>query len=417
MKRSCFLVPIAAFAMFWIFRPYGLFGGDSEIVERSIHGGAWFWQREPLTTAFLQSFNSGLSPLGWTTDDAISLASCLAGAVGALALWKISQSFPRPHLGFAMLFCTGSTLNFYGSIEVYAPATACLCWILYAVQQDRPKAALGLFALLGWLHPIAFFLSPAAGFYAFQNRNRIESYWACIPLALSVPFVGYILGWREGIGFENPLAEVATTSPTGVDLGPPWALKHLAVKAEFLWVATGLSLPLAAIAVYRVRDRTIRAWTGVAASLLGFFVVFHPDLGRADWDLFLFPSIPVAVIAAAWVTRSRHAVAIAVVWIAAFLSIWAPTVPIWARFDERGTATVIVENWPADAKVRLNDRYRVRDKTFKVKGGFHSLSIERSGDLHRWRTFQANPGDTIRLRLPEERVAGPFATMVADLSE
>lgn len=416
---------LLAFLWFWFWRPYGFYGGDSEYLERQINGGLWFRKREPLAVAAMQLSRQVLTlRLGWPTSWSISFASCLFGALSVLVLRKVTAGWQRPWLGFLLTLCSGYLLLYHGSIEAYALPTLFLSlWILAIVRVEQGRWASwsipAVFAGMVWCHFMGFFLLPALAFSAWVYRERVRTDWAYWVAALGVAMGVYVtttwLRVGQGLGFEGVGVLFADTVEK--DFGPFLSLKHLTIKAYFLWVGTGLTLPFAVIAVWRNRrNPDILQIAALALCALGFLVGFHPDTGYRDWDLFCFPSLPLAVLAARFVSQSSHPRSFAAVWLLAFLSVWTPRIPVWANLSNRGLAEVRIVNFPADRSIRVDQRYDVPNSTFRIQGGAHTVSVMKGGERTLFKQFTVSPGDRIELEVPVESVPVPFAEKIRALT-
>jgi len=419
---------LVALAWYWFWRPYGLwYGGDSEYLDRQVNGGLWFRKRELLAVAAMQLSRQIVTlHLGWPVSWAISLVSCLAGATATAVLWRYARDFEHRVLTFVLVLSSGYLLLFHGSIESYALPTCLLAvWILAIHRVDGgkwptwtiPFAFAGMF----WCHVIALFLFPSLVLSAWLYRNRIrEEGWGYWLLALFGAGWVYvftdILNIGEGLGFEGTFHLFADSGEK--EFGPFLSLKHIEIKACFLWVGAHLSLPFALAAVWRNRsNREVQQVATMAVCGLVFWAVFHPDTGYRDWDLFLLPSLPVAVLGARFVARSPRRVLFTTVWVVAFFAVWTPRVPYWARLSERGLAEVAVSNFPEDRTVKLDNRYVVPGSRFRTQGGEHSLSVLKRGELTTTTTFAVSPGDEIELDLPIRSVPAPFADEIRALEE
>ncbi len=399
-----------AFAWFWFWRPYGFYGGDSEYLDRQIDGGLWFRKREPLAVAAMQLSRLLLQPVTlWPTALCISFASCVAGAVAVVVLWELCREAKSPIHLFILTLASGYALLFHGHIEAYALPTCLLAvWVLAIHRAAQGRSSSGApalaFAGMAWCHTMALCLSPALLLTAWVHRGRLRRDWRAWGLA-GLAFAGLyvftdVLQMGHGPGFENLPALLSGTGPK--EYAPLLSSKHLAVKAHFLWVATHVTFPFALVAVWRTRGHgeTLQV-AGLVVCGLAFLILFHPDAGYLDWDLFLLPSLPIAVLGARYVAASPRLAFLTILWIAGFLAVWLPRTPVWARLSERGLAEVEIVNFPPQAALKLDDRGHIRRATFKVQGGTHSVSVLQRGERTRWRVFFAAPGERLRIRLPE----------------
>ena len=419
---------VLALCWYWFWRPYGLwYGGDSEYLDRQVNGDLWFRKRELLAVAAMQMCRQIVTlQWGWPVSWAISLASCLAGAVATVVLWRLFRDTEHRVLSFVLVLCSGHVLLYHGSIESYAlPTCLMTVWILAVHRVHRgewPTWSIAFaFAGMIWCHVMALFLFPSLLLSLWFLRDRLcRKEWACWMLAFVIAGWVYvftnILNIGEGLGFEGTLRLFADSGQK--EFGPFFSLKHLQIKAYFLWVGTHITLPFALAEIWKEKKDPETLQIGAMAfSALGFLVVFHPDTGYRDWDLFVFPSLPVAILGARYVVRSPRKKILAAVWLIAFLTVWTPRVPFWARLSERGLAEIVISNFPSDRVIKLDNRYRVPSNHFRTQGGEHTLSVMKRGELTTTTTFKVSPGDRIELEVPIESVPVPFADRIRELVE
>jgi hypothetical protein len=277
------------------------------------------------------------------------------------------------------------------------------------------------FAGMTWCHVMALFLFPSLllslWFYRDRLRRSDWGYWLlAFVIAGWVYVITNILNIGEGLGFEGTLQLFADSGQR--EFGPLLSLRHFRIKAYFLWVGTHIALPFAFAGLWKERvNREVQQLGAMALCGLGFLVVFHPDTGYRDWDLFVFPSLPVAVLGARYVVTSPYQRVLAAFWLVAFLAVWVPRVPFWARLSERGLAEVVITNYPSDRVVKLDNRYTVFSNRFRAQGGEHTISVMKRGELTKTTTFQVSPGDRIELEVPNESVPVPFADRIRMLEE
>jgi len=423
----CFGVFVVSLAWFWFWRPCGFYGGDWELVERAILQGEWFMNRELLSTAAMQLSRRLVCPLfGWPVSWAISLVSCLAGAVTAAVLWKIVQTWEHPVSAFFLALCSGYALLFHGAIESYALPTCFLAlwiWVVQGVEERGwPSWLLPIcFAGMICFHLVASFFLPALCLSFWIYRRRILKqewrYWAgAMAVAAGVYLFTDVLKIGRGYGFEGAWEDYM--APGKENFGPLLSCSRLGIIFYFLWMGTLITLPLALAEVLKRRSDTFTLQVGTLALCgLGFVFTFHPDLGYEDWDLFLLPSLPLAVLGARFAAASPRRAAFATVWVAAFLCVWFPRIPVWADLPHRGLARVAIRNLPADSEVKIDDRYPVEENQLLVQGGMHTLSVRKPGYRVRWRSFLVSPGDSILISLPQADLPGPYAEKIRALLE
>jgi hypothetical protein len=408
-QRSALTEPILfliALAWFWFWRPYGFYGGDSEYLDRQISDGLWFRKREPLAVAAMQISYQMVHPLlGWPPGWGISLVSCLAGAVAIVLLWRLCRDGDRPRLTFFLTLASGYLLLFHGSIEAYALPTCLLAlWILavHRVEQGMwPGSSIPLaFAGMAWCHTMAFCLSPALLLSAWFHRKGIGAEWKNWLMA-GMLLVGLyvftdVLQIGHGPGFTHRPALITLGGPE--EWGPLFSAKHFAIKAHFLWVGLHVTLPFALMWVCKKwRSREDLQIAALAVSGLAFLVYFHPDSGYLDWDLFLLPSLPVAVLGARWVASSSKPTIWTTVWLAGFLLIWIPRVPVWVQLEERGLGEVFLSDFTEEHRFQLDDRFELTAPTLRVQGGWHTVNRRVSGSRTQWKAFHVVPGEKVNV--------------------
>lgn len=328
----------------------------------------------------------------------------------------------------ALVLTTGHVLLYHGSIESYALPTAVLMLWIYAIHRvDRgewPTAAIPFsFALMVWCHLMALFLLHSLLVSAWVYRDRVFrkdfSHWVLAGLAAFMVYVvmhPLRVGYGQGIEIGDLFFH--QQGPEVDEVGNFFTWEHLQIKSYFLWLGTHLSLPFAAAAVWRGRWRPVPMQIGaMLAGALGFLVFFHPDCGYLDWDLFLLPSLPAAVLGAELVASSRGRYWISVLWVAAFLSIWLPRIPEWTRLSERGLARVVITNHPGDREVLFDGRYEVRNGEFYTQGGPHRLEVRKRGYRTYFKDFEVAPGDDIEIEVPLMDFEVPFAEQIRQLDE
>lgn len=418
---------LVSFGWFWFWRPYGFYGGDSEYLDRQVAGGIWFRKREMLAVAAMQLSRQIFTlQFGWPVAWSISLVSCLAGSFSVLLCWLLFRNEPRGWLQMALVLATGHVLLYHGSIESYALPTAVLMLWIYAIHRvdrgDWPTAAIPFaFALMVWCHLMALFLLPSllasAWFYRERVLGKDLASWMLAGLAA---FMVYItihplrVGYGHGIEFGDLFFH--QSAPEVDEVGTFFTLEHLRIKSYFLWLGTHLSLPFATAVFWRGRWKPVQMQIGMMlVGALGFVAFFHPDCGYLDWDLFLLPSLPSAILGAGCVASSRGRYWISAIWVAAFLSIWLPRIPEWVRLSERGLARVVITNHPMDREVLFDGRYEVKNGEFYTQGGPHRLEVRKRGYMTYFKDFEVAPGDDIEIEVPLMDFEAPFAEQIRKL--
>lgn len=362
---------------------------------------------------------------GWPVAWGISLISALAGAAACCGLWELGRErYRNPMLPFLLVMASGFQILFYGHIEVYAVPTCALVFLIIVLRkiecgQWPPSSLLLIWSILLWCHLVALVLIPVLVFAAFQYKSSL--FKGKIGFAgLILPPVLFVLTDILQIGHGPGLKDlVASFFERHERMEAGLSFRDLVfMKVGFFWMATQISFPFAALALFRKPgDRFTQYMAILALCTLVFFVFFHPDAGKMDWDLFLLPSLPLAILGAEAVLQSRYRMVFIAGWIAAFLSVWIPRVPIWADLPNRSLGNVTLVDIPQGVNVRLDERYEIPGTSFRAPGGFHSLAVLFPGQRTRWKVFALKPGERLALNLPQTTapVSRPHAECPAEV--
>ena len=426
------IVMVLSFCWFWFWRPYGFYGGDSEFLDRQVNGGLWFRKRELFAVAAMQICRQIFTlHLGWPVGWSISLASCLAGTFSVVLAWWMYSEKKEGIRELLLVLCSGYLLLYHGTIESYALPTAILMLWIYSIDRVAknkwPTYTIAFsFVLMAWCHLMAFFLFPSllatVWFYREQIRKKDWPFWflAAVLGGWLYVFIDVLqIGQGEGFGFRDLFYH--THMPGTKDTGTFLTLQHLKIKLYFLWVSTHITLPFALMGFWKERGNPFVVQVGgMLVGALVMVVFFHPDCGYDDWDLFLLPSLPAAVLGARCVVQMKWRNGISVIWVLAFLSLWVPRIPVWARLSERGLATVELSPFPGDRQVywvhgESQHYYLVPDSTFRVPGGTHKIAVKKRGYVTQFESFEVHPGDQIELTVPIKDIEVPFAERIRKL--
>lgn len=306
------MIPLIAFLWFWFWRAHQWTGGDSEQWEREIHGGVWLRKRQMLPFGFMQATYQITNRLmGWPAFRAINFISCLSGAVAMLACWRHFHDRRDAYWAIAIIGSAGFTTIFYGHIETYAQPVAALLFHFLALRrylQNRWPlwSVTATFSLVVWFHLVILYALPvlllAIGFsYREKPFERKEIF----RLILSLAPIGLLLiifkftNWGKGefIGphFIVPFKEL---------MRRPWVMfthRHLATKFWFfVWnggIAGALGLGIFVRSINRKGRISFILWLFLYfLCFMVFTLVWNPDAGIRDFDLFCFPWV-VAVLA------------------------------------------------------------------------------------------------------------------------
>lgn len=299
------IVPLAAFLWFWFWRAHLWTGGDSEQWEREIHNGVWFRKRQMLSFAMMQlTFQATGRLLGWSSHLAINLVSCLSGAAAMLVCWRYFDERRDGWWSFAIMASAGFTTVFYGHIETYAQPAAILLLHLLAVRRYYQKrwplwTVFATFSLGLWFHLVILCAFPVLLFLFFQafrqgslcGREIGRVVVAAAPAGLIWPVINSpFIGTGEIVGphFIAPFREL---------LCHPWIVfghHHLLTKWRFfVWnggIAGGLALLVFAFSLLPGRQAPyVRLLFLYFLCFIVFTLVWNPDAGIQDFDLFCFP--------------------------------------------------------------------------------------------------------------------------------
>ena len=292
-------------AGYWL--PYS---GDGSHMAWMAETGWAVTQHSVLTSIIHRLVYLALWPFGVDGWHALMVSSALAGSIAIQVLWRF---WPHPlFLGANLL--TGSFLVFAGEVENYAWVNLFLLWTFIAVHGyldgKRPLwHGMVLFGVAVLCHNLAlFYLFPL--FYVLKRRWRFhpgEFLWPFLG-ALSLNFLLTFLMPNEG--FDLGLTRL-------VPLFEPqreghwftfFSQAHLEIKVYFFFISGLFGLPLGwplVLLLYRRLTSTFHIYLLLNALVgLLWFIVWHPDLGWIDWDLFSQPKIPlhflVGLLLAGW---------------------------------------------------------------------------------------------------------------------
>ncbi|MCA9443521.1 MAG: carboxypeptidase regulatory-like domain-containing protein [Candidatus Omnitrophica bacterium] len=420
---------ILSLLWFWFWRPYGYYGGDSEFLDRQVNNGLWFRKREVLAVAAMQLSRQIFTlQFDWPVSWSISMVSCLAGSVSVTLAWLLCRNEDRGALRFILILTSGYMLLYHGSVESYALPTAALMFWIYAIHQvDRGRWHTSVlpfsFALMAWCHLMALFLFPSLLVSAWVYRERVLGkdlkHWILAGLATFGIYI-FTVTLRFGSGQGVALGDLFFKSDRieTQEVGTFLSMEHLRIKSYFLWLGTHVTVVFALAALWKERtNRVVLQIGGMVIAALIFLIFFHPDCGYKDWDLFLLPSLPAAVLGSRWVVQSKWRHLFATIWILAFLTLWFPRIPVWARLSERGLAKVEITNHPMDRQVRFDGRYLVRNQVFYTQGGEHKLEVRKRGYKTYYKHFEVSPGDSIQVEVPIVNEEVPMSEEIRKILE
>lgn len=332
-----FLVGLATIPLFFLLRTAVLMGDWRLVLERLMLD---HYYPSNLWTNYLHRLTGLLAePFGALPDDAIALGSAVAGGVFvAFALRLAGQlgANDRGGVRFAFWFAllTGSTLVFFGHLEVYAPlvaATAAYLDTLMRVRRGRlhPGVAGLVLGVAVCFHGAAALLLPPLliGVARWSPNLRLRRcsltlVATLLPAAVSVAVL-YFIHWRGGLP-EDPSARYGTfLGAAGQGLFVPWMRgpgaaayqhglgdpAHWADRLNILLRIAPVALLLAVVPLLcrgrrRFPDDAVRAdfhdqLRLVVVVLLAWTAVHNLSFPAGhDWDLFAFVAVPLAALAA-----------------------------------------------------------------------------------------------------------------------
>ncbi len=299
------LTIVLALFLFWLgqidwIMPYT---GDGHYTEELAEKDWVVLMHSSLTTIMHKTVYTILKPWGWSAWNAISLSSSLAGAIALQVLFSLS----RHPLFLIINILSGSFLVFVGEVESYAWVNLFLLLSFLATERYLtgrwplwPAAAFIFIAAL--FHMLALFYLP--GLFWVMRRNPKLKPWEFL-----VPFVGFItlsiaiilIFPREGpdldMGRLTPLFNINRKG----QLFTFFSLSHWELLSYFHWKGSFLQLfpiEIPLLILLRTRINTAFRQYLLICSIMGLLwtTVWHPDLGRLDWDLFSQMFIPIHVL-------------------------------------------------------------------------------------------------------------------------
>lgn len=279
------------------------YSGDAAHMAALAEGGWQLTRHSSLTSILHRVAYLMLEPFDFDGWNAISISNALAGALALQLLVAY-----KPHLLFlGVNILAGSFLVFVGQVENYAWVNLCLlAWLMgmdsYFKGERRLWPVASLLFLAALFHMLALFYLPAL-FWAMRRGPRFKAWEFLAPFCA---FVGLSIGmsaFLPGEGFELGLTRLVPFFET--HRPDQWftffSRDHLEIKVYFLFYSGILLMPLGwpiVIVLWRRIRTPYRRFLLLNALLgLGWFIVWHPDLGWIDWDLFSQPCIPLHFLA------------------------------------------------------------------------------------------------------------------------
>ncbi len=277
--------------------------GDGHYTEELALKGWVVLMHSPLTTMIHKIFCTLLEPFGIRAWYAISISSAFAGALALQVLFVI-----RSHPVFLIVnIFSGSFLVFVGEVESYAWINLFLLLSFLGIErflQNRwrlwPAAVFFFLACL--FHMLAIFYLPAF-FWLIRRRQDFHPLEFLVPMLtffIAVVSLNFLLqseGLDMDLGRLVPLFQINRKGQHFT----LFSLAHLELLAYFHWKGSflqqiPLELPLLILMRKRIDTEFKRCLLLCCIIGVGWTTIWHPDLGRLDWDLFSQMFIPIHLL-------------------------------------------------------------------------------------------------------------------------
>jgi len=425
--RTALLLATAAFALFWFFRAAEMTGGDSDQWCREIEGGIWLRKRQMFSFGAMQLTYTITHRLwGWDGRWAINLVSSLAGFAFVYWAWRFVGAGSRRWMALALIGSSGFMQLFYGHIETYAMPTACLMLFFltcrrYLAGQVRAITVGAVFSLGIFFHLIFWFLSPVFIPLLLQSRHRrreaLQFFVGLTPaILLTLVLFRFDIGNGEMVGdrFMSLFAVPENVKQGGVK--KRYALFSMDHLYDWLWFAWNSSHLTTLIVLAGVILRRIpgKSWSVVLIVSLVCFLIFtliwHPDRGRMDWDLFSFTGLPMALLAVDILEQCQVRWVRFAVWgligISAFLL--GGKVVDAARLGRRGEGTILIHlpnSLEANLWTIILDGHAKGSEIRHVLEGSHEVSVYygSNGKAAKFsERIEVEPGGVYEVYVPQE---------------
>ncbi len=284
----------------WIL-PYS---GDGHYTEELAEKDWVVLMHSSLTTLMHKCVYTLLKPWGWTAWKSVMVSSSLAGGMALQVLYAI-----RRHPAFlAINILSGSFFVFVGEVENYAWVNLFLLWTFLAVERFLERKwpfwpAAVFFFTAALFHMLALFYLPAL-FWVMYQQDDFKPWEFAGPFLLFVFLsIGIMVIFpREGpdlnLGRLVPLFQINRKGQFFTLFSPA----HLELLLYFHRQAGLLRMiPVSWIVLilfFRRIETPFHKYLLIGSLTgLGWTTVWHPDLGRLDWDLFSQMYIPFNVLA------------------------------------------------------------------------------------------------------------------------
>lgn len=323
---SKWLLPVAAFAVFWLLRDRMHFLGDGSVFSQVRAEWSTWASREPLGHVIASVLHSLSNAIGIEFERLFEIWSCALGAALIAVLAHADRETQSGGLLLAMSLTTAAIQLFFGYIEHYPPVAFVTVLVLLEMRRImvRPRTltiAFALFALALFLHLSSVILIPGfllAVFRQMQLRTPRTRALALLEAAgvavLAIGAWDWIFGDVPGAPSLSGYLGVLTSTKqylTGSahdasSIAPPlFSARRFLAFLNLQLLLAPIALPLAISGVIRVGIKKLwaRHWEcSLALVSAGYFLaqfLFDPYLGAPrDWDTLATGAFPVAFLAA-----------------------------------------------------------------------------------------------------------------------
>jgi len=306
------LIFILSTSFFYIFRQYRRPGADSgEIVSFASSREIMYYYRSPLTVFLHQIFYKILSPFGMRVEDVISLLSATAGGFFVLILISFSRSF----LFLLFNLSAGVMFIFLGHIEHYAWVNMMLGFYFLQAKKFFEGAPNIIFltivlCITCLFHMLAVFYFPTLLFLFLNPQKKDGKLQVFLPAKkdiekimivlvlffLILTFLPLILPTR---GLDNNFSRLV---PLFKNPNPQryyftmFSLEHFKLLLYFYMMASPLGFFFLIMLIGRIRTRFHKFLLLALGCALFWEFIWHPDMGKLDWDLFSNFAIPLNIL-------------------------------------------------------------------------------------------------------------------------
>ncbi len=313
-----FLVVAGVTGLYFSLSAHAIPGGDSEEIVLFAQSDYMYYFRSPLAVLLHQVAYKLLHPFGLEAESIIALASSLAGGLYVLALCFISLNpvFLIFNLTAPYIFI------FISHVEHYAWVHMLLAWYIYFAYRFVKNKATIVPAVIFYIaacafHNLALFYFPSliflcAGIKKEQGRLQITRHPALSERQVKVALILFVLYFLQmallPLAFHSSLRglDVGTERLCPLFSNPDpqhyaftmFSTAHITLYFHFIMMSSPFAIPVILfLAPWFLKERFY--WFLLVMTLCGLVwsFVWHPDMGRGDWDLFGSFAIPANVLA------------------------------------------------------------------------------------------------------------------------